>query len=203
MQPEVTHKADIAKNEVAKITKAVKKLDIKNADQFDEASKMLVEIKKVGKNIKKQKDDIIKPLQLSVKNTRELFAPIETELGEQEEALRAGLLKYQEKMAKRAEKKAEKIEEAVDAGEMGLQEGMGKMSNIKQAPSTVNTGDGSVGFRVIRKVRVIDVGLIPARYLMNEKVAAALAAAVRKDALDGVTIPGVEVYEEKQTAVRA
>lgn len=203
MQPEVNHKVDVAKNEVAKIKTDVANLDIKTADQFEAATKILVTVKKVGKNIKKQKDDIVKPLQLSVKNVRELFAPIETELSEQEEVLRRGLLAYQEKQAKKAQKKAEKIEQAVDDGEMSLQDGMGKMSNIKQAPSTVNTGEGSVGFKTIRKVRIFDVGLLPARYLMNEKVVAALASAVRKDALDGITIPGVEVYEEKQTAVRS
>lgn len=202
MQPDVTHKVDIAKNEVVKIKADVAKLDIKTADQFDEASKVLVTIKKVGKNIEKQKDDIVKPLQLSVKNVRELFAPIEADLSEQEEVLRKGLLAYQEKQAKKAQKKAEKIEEAVDNGDMSLQDGMGKMSNIKQAPSTVNTGKGSVSFKTIRKVRIFDVGLLPARYLMNEKVVAALASAVRKDALEGITIPGVQVYEEKQTAVR-
>lgn len=193
----------IAQKEANKLTaKVAGKLDIKNDDQLKAASEQLGAIKLLSKNIRAKKDAIIKPALLSIKNTRELFREPETKLFQAERDLKDAMTKYAEQKAAKAAKKAEKLEQQVQSGKKSLQDGAAELSKIESAPQTIHGEDSTTSFRTVKRIRINDITKIPVKYFMDAKVIAALESAVRKDALSGKPIPGVEVYTKKEVAVR-
>jgi hypothetical protein len=62
-----------------------------------------------------------------------------------------------------------------------------------------NTTRGNIGevqVRKIRKVRIVDAALLPREYLIPNEVV------IRRDALGGKQIPGVEIYDEEVIAAK-
>jgi DNA repair exonuclease SbcCD ATPase subunit len=200
--PDTTIKQEtkIAKIEADKVVAQVKTVKIKNAEDLDAAISLLTKIKTVAKGIANKKDSIIRPLNQSIREIRELFAEPEKHLSEAEKQLKQAILDYQAKVEKKAEKKAAKIEQKNVEGKIGLNEAVNELSKVERLNGKVETAGGAVQFRVIKKVRIVNIAEIPARYFADPKVMDALRVAVSKDALAGEVIPGVEVYEEKQVA---
>jgi hypothetical protein len=79
---------------------------------------------------------------------------------------------------------------------------MRKMDDIETMGSSVEGNKGSVNFRMVRVVKIVDATKIPAKYLNDEKVLEAIKSAVRTDVMNGTLVDGVEVVEEKQIAAR-
>lgn len=197
--------AIIANREAQKLDDAVAEINIKNDADLAAATEMLAQVKATAKNIDAQKSPIVKGLNEQIKAIRLLFKPSEDRLSNAERVLKAGILKYHEMVAKKAEKSAKRIEGKVDAGEMDLQTGMGKLSNIKQAQTISHAASGSAQIRVVKKVRITDAAALPASYFLRPSVLEALRKEVSADVLQKkLPCPtGAEVYEEKGVAVNA
>ena len=69
-----------------------------------------------------------------------------------------------------------------------------KMEQVERVEPTTFGKVGEVQIRKIKKVRISDEALLPRQYLVPDMVA------IRKDALAGVSIAGVEVYEDESIA---
>lgn len=195
----------IADKESEKLSGQVYSIKIRKDADMTEATKILAEIKRVTKNIDGTRKSITAPLRLAIKNTDELFKNPLARLKDAEGLIKAEMIKYTESVERRAVKRADKIEGQVDSGELGMADAMGKMSGIKQAESNVKTDAGSVNFKTVTKVRIIDPSLLPAKYFLRERVLEALRMEVEDDVRKrGEEVPtGAEKYEEKQVAVRA
>lgn len=203
MDPTTDKDAKVAEREAVKLAKrADDLLVIKNDDQLKNATELLAEVKRIEKNIKSKKDPIVKNLNATLRQVRDLFRPSEDRLAAVQSQLKGAILTYHDKVEQAALKKAEKIEEKVDSGEMGLAQGMGKLDKIKQAPTQVKVDNGGVQIRTVRKVRITNVGQLPASYFMRERVVEALRMEVANDVLKlGKDVPkGAELYEEKVAA---
>lgn len=196
VQTELKISESVAKETVDGLTG----LKIKSETDLKTAIDGLGKIKNALKNITEKKDSIIRPLNLSIKEVRDLFRAPETMLSEAEQHIKREMIAWQQKVAEKARKKEEKIEKKVEAGEMSLSNAMDKLSDVPRVEGKVEASNASVQFKTIRKVRIVDHLKIPARYYLNEAVQDALRKAVSKDALAGEVIPGVEVYEEQQVA---
>ena len=90
----------------------------------------------------------------------------------------------------RVEKKEEKIAEKVDEGKMSFEQAATKMEKIERPENQV----GATTFKTIRKVIIKDATKLPREYLIPDE------AKIRRDALAGIEIAGVEVIEEKIVA---
>mgnify|MGYP001561248910 CR=1 FL=1 len=66
-----------------------------------------------------------------------------------------------------------------------------KLDEIQKTEKTVHTDHGSVQFRKIKKIRIVDENLIPDKYWVPDNVL------IRKDLLAGIPVNGCEVYEEE------
>lgn len=193
---------EVAKREAQKLYQTSTEFKIRKDADLLVAADQLKTIKTAAKNVKAQKDAIIKPAQLAIANTRDLFKPIETYLADAEKALKTGISKYHDRVEKAAAKKAAEIEQKIDAGELGIDEGVAKAGAIKQAPTSVKTETGGVQFRVTKKVRITSVAALPASYLSRPRVLEALRMEVSEDVLKNKQPcpAGAEIYEVKTVA---
>lgn len=201
---EATKEVAIANSEALKLSEQVVKVTIRSDKDLNEATVTLSDIKRTAKDIEKRRKAITDPLNASLKEINAMFKDPLTSLKVAEDLIKAAMIKYQTMLENRAEKKAKVIEDAVDNGDMQMDDAMGKLSGIKQAPTSVASDNGSAAFRTIKKIRITDPGSLPASYFMRERVLEALRIEVEDDVKrKGMPVPtGAEEYEERQVAVR-
>jgi hypothetical protein len=202
--PVVDKEVEIANRESIKIHDQVSTIKIRKDYDQTVATKLVADIKRLYKNIDGQRKSITQPLRVAIKNTDELFKDPLTRLKDAETIIKAEMLRYNEMVERRAANRADKIEGQVDAGEMGLAEGIGKLNSIKQADKNVKSDSGSAQFKTLTKIRITDPAQLPAKYFMRPRVIEALRLEVSEDVLKNAEpVPaGAETYEDRQVAVR-
>jgi DNA repair exonuclease SbcCD ATPase subunit len=190
------------KRQVTTISNQAADLMIDSQESLSVATDILSKIKASAKDVKNRKEEITKPLNDALKSARSLFKPIEDDLATAERTIKDKMLDYSNEVEAAARKQAEKLEDRVERGTMRTDTAMRKMDEIETVGSQVQGAKGSVQFRTVRNIKVVDPTKIPLKYLMNEKVIAAISAAVRTDVLNGTKVEGVEIVEERQVAAK-
>lgn len=190
------------KRQVTTISNQAGDLLIDSKESLAQATDILSKIKTASKDVKNRKEEITKPLNEALKSARSLFKPLEDDLSTAERCIKDKMLDYANEVEAKAAAEAAKLEKRVEKGTMRTDTAMRKMDEIETVDSQVKGENGSVQFRTVRNIRVVDPQKIPLKYLMNEKVLAAISAAVRTDVLNGTKVDGVEIVEEKQVAAK-
>lgn len=190
------------KRQVTTISNQAGDLTIDSNESLSQATDILSKIKTASKDVKSRKEEITKPLNDALKSARSLFKPIEDDLAMAERTIKDKMLDYSNEVEAEARKKAAKLEDRVERGTMRTDTAMRKMDEIETVGSSVQGANGSVQFRTVRNIKIVDPTKIPLKYLSNEKVLAAISAAVRTDVLNGTKVDGVEIVEERQVAAR-
>lgn len=191
-----------AKRQVTTVSNQAGDLLIDSQESLSTATDILSKIKTSAKEIEKRKKEITDPLNASLKSARALFKPLEDDLATAERTIKTKMLDYSNEVEAAAAKAAAKLEDRVERGTMRTDTAMRKMDDIETIGSSVQGAKGSVQFRIVRNVKIVDPTKIPLKYLMNEKVMDALKTAVRTDVLNGTKVEGVEIVEEKQIAAK-
>lgn len=184
----------VIKGQVSKLENQVQELVVDSPETYSQAVDLVSKLKETGSKIKDQKESITKPLNEALRNARGMFAPIEDSFEKAEALIKRKLLDYKRKVDEEARKKEEAIAKKVEAGNMKLETAEKKLDNIQRVDNTTHGETGKVSIRKVKKVRIVNADLVPRAYLVVDEVL------VRKDALSGIAIPGVEVYEEEQIA---
>jgi len=192
----------IIKSKTTRVLNRANELSVTNQQEFDEAANVLSDMKAVAKLVKADKEKLTKPLNEALKEARGRYKPLEDELKAADRIIKDKLADYQSEVQAELDAKEAELREKMAKGEVTPEEAVGEMENQESIGTSVDTKRGSVQFKTVRKVRVTDVTKIPANYLNDERVLAAVLTAVRQDALNDVAIAGVEVYEDKQVATR-
>lgn len=191
-----------AKRQVTTVSNQAGDLMIDSPESLSTATDILSKIKTSAKEIEKRKKEITDPLNASLKSARALFKPLEDDLATAERTIKGKMLDYSNEVEAKAAKEAAKLEDRVERGTMRTDTAMRKMDDIETIGSSVQGAKGSVQFRIVRNIKIVDPTKIPLKYLANEKVIAAISAAVRTDVLNGTKVEGVEIVEEKQIAAK-
>lgn len=183
------------KGQVSKLEKRAGAVAINSPENYKEAIDLVTQLKDAGSRIKNKKESITKPLNEALRNTRELFKPIEEQFYNAEKTIKMKLLVYKTEINKKAEEKEAKIAERVDKGTLKLETAERKIEEVERVDQSTkgNFGDG-IQIRKIKKVRIINEAVIPREYLIPDMVK------IRRDALGGKTIEGIEIYEEESVA---
>lgn len=194
--------ADLDKRAVTMLAKQANTLKITNDDELHAAADLLARIKGQTKKLTKRKKEILDPLAASVKSIRQLFADPETTLSAAENTLKSAVIAYHDIKAEEARIQAERIERRVEKGTMKVETGMAKLGTIDQPDSALFTANGSTQVKQsAAKIRITDVGALPAEYLQRERVLEALRLEVAADVRNGIPCPaGAEVYRDKVVA---
>lgn len=191
-----TKELTVLKGQVSKYENQATAVTIATQEDYTLAVDLVSKLKDTGSKIKASKESITKPLNEALKNARELFAPIEAQFAQAEAIIKTKLLDYKRKKDAEAKVEEAKIAARVEKGTMRLDTAEKKLDQVERVENTTRGAVGEVQIRKIKKVRIIKAEEVPDEYWVLDQVA------IRRDALGGKTIPGVEVYEEDSIAAR-
>lgn len=182
------------KGQVTKLESQATALIIETPEQYASAADLVAKLKETGSQIKNKKESITKPLNEALRNARSLFAPIEDAFANAEAIVKRKLLEYKKKKDAEAAAEEAKIAARAEKGTIKLETAERKIGEIERVDTTTRGKVGEVQIRKVRKVRITNEAVIPRQYLVPDMVL------IRKDALGGIAIDGVEVYEEETVA---
>ena len=189
----ITKDLALIKTQVSKANIIAGSLEIKVPDDLVKATDILSKIKIVGKMITNKKEGITKPLNMALRNARELFAPIEEQWYGAEKIVKMKMVVFNNAERAKAEKKAETIEKKVESGKMTPEKAIEKLDTITPTKK-VEAKSGSIQFRTIKEVIIEDETKLTREYLMPDMLK------IKADALRGIKVNGVKVIEKQIVA---
>lgn len=179
---------------VTNAMKAATAVEIHSDEDMRGATELLSNVKKLQVFITNEKEKITKPMNEALKNARNLFRPFEDNVEEASRVIKFKMTEYIQSVDAARKEEEEKIAKKIESGRMKVETGLTKMEKLPEAPKRVQAESGGVQVRTIKKVVIKDPEKLPREYLIPDEVK------IRKVALAGVEIPGVEVLEEKSIA---
>lgn len=194
MNQEITEKnlVPIKKN----ITTAVENsnaLQITDVKGIEKASDILNGIATISKSIKAEKNRIVGPAKEIIAWAKEKFGPLEKECEEAETIIKKKMIDFDKIEEERKKKEIEEISEKALSGEIDIDKIPEKTKELEPV-SSYSGNKGSVQFKKLNKVHIIDLSKIPLKYLIpNEKL-------IKEDILEGIEVPGAEIVIEKIVA---
>jgi len=153
---------------------------ITSQEKLKQANEGLSELKIFKNFIKESKDKIVKPIDLALKNARDLFRPVEEKIKNAEQSVKNEILAYKKVVDEAIEKQKEKIEQKVENGETTFEKASQQIEKVEDKIEEFKT-------RKHRDIEIIDEKKIPAEYWEINMVS------LRRDALAGKEIAGVKV----------
>lgn len=196
MGKEVAKELTIVKTQVTKAVAAAREISVVTGEDAQKATDLLSKIKSVGKMVAEKKAAIIQPINEALRQTRELFAPIELSYNEAERIIKEKILAFHDAEADRKRKEAEKIAKKVEDGKLSFEKGAEKVAAITVQENKIEGARGEVVIRTVKDFEVVDESKVPDQYWVLDTVA------IRKDVMKGVEIPGVKVIEKQTVAAR-
>lgn len=202
----VEQEAELAQGRAAKIEQNASALAVTDNDSLAIATSLLGETKFAAKEIKLQKEGIIKPQLESISKVRELFKPVEEIYAAIEASLKEKISIYQLETNRKAKELADKLEARASAVDkngrplMRMDTAMVKLHDIDTAPIRVDTLRGSAQLRKLKVLCITDVGILVSEnpdLLLRESVLEVLRKEVKLDMKAGKPCPnGVEMQEK-------
>lgn len=193
------------KAQVTKLENQASAVTITTAEEMTNSIDLVKKLKEAGSIIKEKKEAITKPLNEALKKARELFKPIEEQYETAEKILKGKILEYEAKVSEEARIAEEKIAARVDKGTLKLETAEKKIDQIERVEKTTQGAVGQGQFKIIRKVRYGELKNLTKEdlfFLVNEGYVEWNEVKARGAALNGIVIPGVEVYDEKTLAIK-
>jgi len=184
----------VMKTFITKLENQANTIVIEDDAGHRQAVDLVATLKETGSRIKNKKESITKPLNEALRNVRDMFRPIEDQFSSAESIIKGKLLDYTRKVNEEARKKEEALAKRVEKGTMKMETAEKKLDTIERVDNTTKGDVGKVSIKKIKKVRIADESKLPREYLVPDMVL------IRKDALGGKEIPGVEIYEEETLA---
>jgi len=166
---------------------------VTNEDELNVVADKIKNIKQLGKFIKQEKEKFTKPAQAIINEARTKYLPYEKMCDSAEAQLKVKAGAYMTKVEDERIKKEESIAARAENGQLKDDTAVRKMEELGEEKKTVATVSGAkLTLKTVKEVVVADETKIPREYLVLDMVK------IRKVALAGVEIPGVEVKETKQ-----
>ena len=185
----------LIKTQTSALEKKINSITIQDKDNYVDAITLLNRINEMGNLIKLKKELITKPLNQSLKNARELFKPLEDQFLNAEKIIKKKILDYSQSVNKIAQEKEEKIAERMEKGIIKLETAEKKINEVDRINKTTQGSYGKVTIRQTRKVRIVNLSLIPREYFIPDMIL------IRNDALSGKNIASVEIYLENNVSL--
>jgi len=185
----MTNKITIIQKEVSPIVKKAKALVISTPKELTKAVSILSELNIANDKITEEKEKVTKPLNEALKAERSRWKPMEIILETAITAIRQKMSSYQTEIAKKQKEEEAKVAEQLAKGEISFDEATKAI--VLPDNEGIETKAGTVKFRTVQVLKVVDISLIPDEYweIMESKLLADLKA--------GKTIAGVELEEQQ------
>jgi hypothetical protein len=178
------------KTQVSGVQLAANSLNVTSQMEADVATELLHQVKQAEKLLDEKKTNITRPLMKSLATVRDLFKPLELNLQDANKTIKAKILAWTIEEQDKKDKEQARIVTRVERGTMKASTAAGKLEAIAEDAPKSN-------IRTLKKVRIVDETLIPREWLEPSMIR--ITEAVLRQ---GVTIPGIEIYDEKQIIAR-
>ncbi len=185
----------LVKEQATKAIDAVKKTKIKNDEDLQGATEIIVKVAKVGKMLKAKEKKQVDPAKATLQAIKDFWRPFIDANAEARSTLERAILDYRAKIAKKNEAKREKIADKVEEGTTSFDKGAQQIQKVQDVQKTQHTAEGKTMTRKIKEVQIVDESKLPREYLMPDKIK------INAAAKGGVEIPGVIVREKEILAV--
>lgn len=173
--------------EVSPLLAQAESFDIKDPKSLEQATEFLSNLNAKLDQVVDSRETITKPLNEALKQARLKYKPIETALESAIELIRDKMSVYATEIDNERKKEEQKIQDKLENGKMSIPTALKKLETLDSVPGTVSSNSGSVSFRPVEKLKIVDPLLVPRQYLtINEK-------AVLDDLKNGVKVAGCEI----------
>lgn len=165
---------------------------VSSPEEYSTAQDLLGKIKKGIKQIETFRDFHSKPHYDTYKSIRAQFEPFLTQLEEKEKTLKSLMLVFYAEEKKRKDEEQKRLEQlALENAKEGDIVTVAVVNDIK-TNETLNTKST---VRTIKKWRVVNIELVPTKYLTVDK------KLVDEDIKKGIIPSGIEQYEEDSLSI--
>jgi len=178
------------------MTERVSNTVVENDEQLNTAAETIKLVKDLGKAVKQQKELFTKPANDIISQARKTYLPFEKACDEAEIILKRKCSVYMDKVEAERLRKQNSIADRVESGRLKEETGLRKMEDIGETIKTVSTPGATLTQKKVKVAYIIDQNLIPDEYWVVDE------SRVKRAAVAGAVIPGVEVREESQMAIR-
>lgn len=185
------------KSRIESLREKMSAIKVTSKEELTAVAGHIGEIKKVKKQITEVRDRYIAPAKEIIARAKADFDPYIDACDEIEDALKQSAQTFMV-----AEKKKEDDEKAriLADGRTNIETKVEKIGQVKEADKKVEAEGSTLSMKMVKNYRIVDESKIPDEYYKPRELD---LQKIKKVALAGVVIPGVEVYEEPQMASRA
>lgn len=190
----------------ADITPIVKKSaevsEILTPESEARAVEFIAQVKRSLKLVDEMRKVLVKPIRDALDNVNQRFSAILKPLEEAETTVKASLSQYRQSgtflaLQKQAEETEQKAREAIASGDIAAMEQLADEQALARSQTgTVQTTSGSVHYRTNKQWRISNLDLVHRNFLIPDE------KAIKEAIKQNLTIPGVEVWEEKVPILR-
>ncbi len=181
----------IIKEQAQSIIDKIEELSITDGEQMTQATSTLSQLNKMLDALVEDREKMTKPLNAALKEIRGKYKPAEEILDNAISALKGKMSKYQTEQLAIQKAESDKIAEKVIKGSIKVETGIRKLGELDSPEERIDTEEGKVSFRTVKKFEVVDMSLLPIQYhLPNEPT-------IRGSMMAGLELPGVRYWEEQ------
>lgn len=185
---------------ISKLHTDMMAIKVTTPEELNAVAEHIASVKAAAKDVTAVRDKYIEPAKAIINHAKATFDPIIERCGAIEKYLKGIAQTYMLEQKKIADEKAAKEAAKVESGYQKPETAARKIAEIPKAQTTAKTDSGTLGMKMVKNYRIIDEKKIPDEYYKPRELD---LAKIRKVALAGVEIPGVEVFEEPQMQSRA
>jgi hypothetical protein len=178
------------------VIEKVHEINIVVAEDLTPATALLSRINKYADTLKKDRLSLTAPLEESLKLIRAKYTPTEKLLKEAVDILKTKMGAFQTEQLRLQREEEQKIADKVESGYIKPETAISKMEAVAQVDTKVKTDVGSVSFKEEKTFEVMDVTLLPAKYLLPNMVELRIATKA------GLEIPGCRYFTKQVIANR-
>ena len=166
-------------------------IKIVDEQSLTKATEVLSQANKYAKQLEEDKQKITKPTNDALKEIRARYKPLENKLEDIILNIRKSMTSYQTEQMRLQKIEEEKIANRVAKGTLKVETGIRKLEELPQTADKIATQSGKISFKTVKKFEVIDITLIPHKYLIVNETA------IRDAMKAGIELPGVKYFEEQ------
>jgi hypothetical protein len=162
----------VLEKEITPVVAKAAKVEITSAVELTKATEVLSQLNKYSDAVTARKETVTKPLNAALKAAKALFFPLEEKLDTAIDGIRSEMSRYQTEQVriKREEEAAIARRVGEGRGKISLETASRKLDEIEKPVENVSTDSGSLAFREVQKLKVVDETVIPREYLaIDEK----------------------------------
>ena len=189
------------RKQATQLSNDVQEFTIESPEDVQQATDVLVNIKKATELIEANKAQVIDKLNDLIKIEKERWQPSLDLLGAADSKLRVAILEYRKLEQLNAKKEEGKVLKAVASGRIKNETtAMAKIEAIQGGimSKSVKSSNGgaTASFRTLQKLCIDDVKAIPREYMTPDR------KAIEKALKDGEDVPGCRLVSEETLAIK-